>query len=203
MKINVINITRDGKENDPVLMELEHFLKAKKVQPDRWKPADKEAEKLIAKIPMDAVPVGTTMDDVAKFEANRGKNTAKGKSRFEMLLKAAESGTDIQDVDEDVLDQSQNLKELISEKAPSDYKSPVVETKPGEIDPNKVVENLNKEKTVEKKSKYNEEDLMKLTMDKLQAIADKDIPDGKQKDLVMKAKKKADLVKSIIQLTKK
>jgi len=199
MKINVINISRDGVET-PNKMELEHFLKAKKAQPDRWKPADKEAEKLAARIPMDAVPIGTTMVDVEKFEANRGKNTAKGQSRFEMLLKAAEAGTDIQDVSEDLLQQSQNLKQVISEVAPSDYKK---DGMIGELDANGVIKVFDKNVAAEKKSKYDKETLMKLSMDKLQAIVEQDIVDEKKKAALLKTKKKVDLVDSIIQLTKK
>lgn len=203
MKIDVINISRDGVESAPQKMELEHYLKAKKVQPDRWKPANESAEKIVARIPMEAVPIGTTMDDVAKFEAERGKLTAKGKSRFEMLLKAAETGTDISEADEELLNQSANLKSLLSEEAPAGYKSPVVETKPGEVDPGKVIADMQPKVVAEKKSKYDKEELMKLTIDKIQAIAETEISDEKTLKLVLKAKKKEDLVNSIIQLTKK
>lgn len=203
MKIDVINISRDGVESAPLKMELEHYLKAKKVQPDRWKTANDNSEKIVARIPMDAVPIGTTMEDVAKFEAERGKLTAKGKSRFEMLLKAAETGTDISEADEELLNQSANLKTLISEEAPEGYISPVVETYPGELDPGKVIADMQPKTPKEKQPKYDKEELMKLTIDKIQAIAETEISDEKTLKLVLKAKKKEDLVNSIIQLTKK
>lgn len=190
MKILAINISKDGTENSAKPMELQHYLKAVKLQPDRWKPGNAEAEKAIAKIPLAAVPIGTTPADVAAYEANKGKNAGKAQSRFELLLKAAESGTDISTADEELLQQNADLQESLSE----------VESEENQDDfENLITENVIKEK----KSKYNPEDLLKLTLDKLQTIAEKEIKDPKLLALVLKAKKKQSIVDSIIQITKK
>lgn len=188
MKISAINISKAGDEK-PVVMELEHYLKAVKVQPDRWKPGNEAAEKIVAKIPMEAVPIGTTPEDVANFEANRGKIAGvKGKTRFEMLLKAAEAGTDITTADETITAAASLSNALLKAEEP---------------DPTATIENFKKQEAKEKTSKYIKEDLMKLPLDKIQAIAETEISDEKMLKQVLKSKKKADLVDSIIQLTKK
>jgi hypothetical protein len=200
MKINVISISRDGVETNHT-MELEHYLKAKKVQPDRWKPGDKEAKVVTDKFNDADIPIGTTPEDVAKFEANKGQVKGKGQNKFAMLLKAAEDGTDIADVPDVELDNSLDLKAKIeSEMAPKGYKSDTVEV----TDPEDVIDKMKTAKK-ETKSKYVKEDLMKLSMDKVQAIAEKETAGltEKMKKQILKTRKKENLVDSIIQLSKK
>lgn len=195
MKINAINISREGIPGDPVVMELSHFLKASKIQPGRWKPADENSASMIKKIPLDAVPVGTTPDDVAKFETNKGKSKGKKESRFELMLKAAESGADISDIEDDAEIPTAPEDPLLN--APTDHKSVNADPTPGEIFSDPAV-NLKKE------AKYKKDDLMALTMDKIQAIAAQETSglDEKMKNQILKIKKKEDLVDNIIQLTK-
>lgn len=181
MKIKAIHISQTGVENI-VTMELEHYMKAVKVQPERWKPGNEESAKIINTIPLDAVPIGTTQKDVDEFENNRGKITSKGKSTFETLLKAAEAGADITKVNEEHF-----VKGIDQDAAEKDITFEVEQVKTDYVESNAV-----------KESKYSKDELMKYPIDKIQAIAELEITDPKALKQALKSKKKEEIVNSIL-----
>lgn len=132
MKIKAINTDQFGNKST-IDMELEHYLRAKKVQPDKFEPADKKSAEIINKIPMDVVPIGTTQKDVEEFERTRGSKKGKAKSRFEEMLLLVNAGKEIE-----VLQEENNYTETLNQvstqiEAPEGYTSPNVDIKPGEI----------------------------------------------------------------------
>lgn len=95
--INVIYTNRNG-EKKQIRMNLRHYLQAKKVRPALYEPADDEAKKIVAKIPMDLVPAGTTQTDVDNFERTKGTIKGRKVGKFDLLMDAIEKGLEVDEI---------------------------------------------------------------------------------------------------------
>jgi hypothetical protein len=96
--INVIYSNRLG-EKKTIKMNLRHYLKAKKVRPLLYEPADENSKAIAAKIPLNLIPSGTTQEDVEAFEATKGSIKGKKTNKFDELLDAMERGDDVTELD--------------------------------------------------------------------------------------------------------
>lgn len=79
---------------------LREYLMAKAVKPEAWQPGDAEAEKIVSKIDMSIVPVGTTHKDVEEFERMRGNIKGKRLNKFDEVMARIEAGEDITDIED-------------------------------------------------------------------------------------------------------
>ena len=78
-----------------IKMNLRHYLQAKKVRPLMYEPADEKSKAIVAKIPLELIPEGTTQADIEAFELQRGSIKGHKTNKFDELLDAMERGDDV------------------------------------------------------------------------------------------------------------
>lgn len=221
--IKVVETDRAGTEY-PREMNIRHALQACKVQPDRFR----LAEKLPKGISLDMVPAGTTIKDVREFEKTRGTIGKVTKTQYDNVLDAIERGVELADIE--VIDASPGSEagSMMSDEAPGDYKPKGVDLTPADsmkdtdlTTEEKVLDrtaeqepslkeikekDLNFEGAADTIDKYTKQQLKTLPKEKLQAIVST-LPGyktlaKKMQQTVMKAKKDP-LIDTIVQLQKK
>jgi len=182
----MVNVKHTNKKSEVshIRMNLRHYLMAKKVQPNQFEPDDELSKKLIDKVPLEKVPIGTTQADVEAFEKIRGTITGKhSPTDFDAILVAIQNGTEIVDVP-DI--QSMNPGQPIT------FDGVNVTQEDPEIE-------IDFESHTKPKSNlvHRLEDLKAMDIDKLQAVIDTlNIADN-LKEALKKVKKKDELAKQI------
>ncbi|MHB8483722.1 MAG: hypothetical protein ACYDBV_13495 [Nitrospiria bacterium] len=100
-EINVLFKNKKGVESIH-RMPLKQYLQAKVVMPNNYFPADEEAKRLVEKVDLKIVPVGTTQEDVKRFEETKGSIRTKKTTQFDTMLESIQSGKDVIDIPDEI-----------------------------------------------------------------------------------------------------
>jgi hypothetical protein len=100
-EINVKFVNKKGVESIH-RMPLKQYLQAKRVMPNSYFPADEESKALAEKVDINIVPMGTTLEDVKKFEETKGTIKTHKTTQFDSMLESIQSGKDVIDVPDDI-----------------------------------------------------------------------------------------------------
>lgn len=200
--VKAIHIDRNGIEN-PCEMTLRSYVQVAKVQPGRWKPADDKSEALIAKVPAAAVPIGTTQEDVEKFEKNKGKVKGKKQASFDRLMDSIARGEDVVDVDND---EDEGLDLTIQPEPPEGPKADAVIIPDPDSEEDLGEENQDAppdKKEIVEVSGPSQSKLAKMSDDKLNAVISALPIAPKMQDALTKLKTKKEKIKQILKVTAK
>lgn len=193
--VNAIFTDRNGDENN-CEMTLKSYLQAAKAQPGRWKPADDKSAALISKVPLEAVPIGTTQKDVEEFEKNKGKVKGKKQIQFDKLMDSLERGEDVTDIN---LEDEEDSPELHSEQAPEDYKAENVDTDAADVTDNDDQE----QDAAADAQNLSRAKLNKMSNDKLDAVISALPLAEKMKNSLTKLKTKKEKIDQILRVVGK
>jgi hypothetical protein len=180
----MVNVKHTNKKSEVshIRMNLRHYLMAKKVQPNQFEPDDELSKKLIDKVPLEKVPIGTTQADVEAFEKIRGTITGKhSPTDFDAILDAIQKGSEVVDV-----------PQSLNPGQPITFDGVNVTQDDPEIEIDFESHTKTKPNLV-----HRLEDLKAMDIDKLQAVIDTlNIADN-LKEALKKVKKKDELAKQI------